>query len=206
LGVAINGSVTVRELMKENFLSVNKVRWQILRSTNGSLSLADKIHFFQVTADVGRGSVEMVDLTEGGWFVSEVDVSGNEVVMMSTDGSETITRNYLQDEQVVMSVGRGVAVVNATNQEGLATRAASVAEAMGYDVLSVINTPEKKAVTELRVMGSVEEQGFYTYPLERVFGVQARVDEKVESEYRADVVLIVGDDYYDLMYKKTKEW
>jgi len=200
LGIPITGTVVVRKLEQEKLGSWNSMKWQLLRSTRGDLGIADKVKLFRATADIYQSQVTSDDLMVGSWYKSEFNPAGDRVVRPVAERINKLTRMYLQDEQVVGVAGREVAVVNATSHEGLATRAATSLQSMGYDVVNITNGKEMKQQSELRVAPEVMEQKYYLEPMEKVFGIEPMVLAEVETKYRADVVLLVGEDYYQLWY------
>lgn len=87
-------------------------------------------------------------------------------------------------------------VVNGTSAAGLAERTAQSLELLGFRVVSTQTNPEPVVSTQLRYRPD-QTCAEVIKTLRELVAWEHVTDDSVESEYQADVVLLLGDDLVD---------
>ena len=93
-----------------------------------------------------------------------------------------------------------LAVVNATNHTGLGEKVRRLAENMGLVVVNVMDTPDLRGGSNISLGQEVKETDYVVDRLKALFEMPVRADQDTSGE-RADVVIWIGEDYWDRVFK-----
>jgi len=192
LGTVVYGVVEGVSVSENS--SLTKVGWEWIRGRyEGDLQVWERWMVGAKLFESWGWEVERVNVAEEYGEVVEA-IGEEEKVMMEERWLEEIGRKYLQDWQIKQESGVSVAVLNATDRSGLATETAKLLGRMGYDVVMVSEVEAEKE-THLYGGSEVRKKESYLWPMEKVLKVVVEEKSEAMGLQRADVVLVVGDDW-----------
>jgi DNA-binding MurR/RpiR family transcriptional regulator len=89
-----------------------------------------------------------------------------------------------------------LAVLNATGYRNLGRTAARLAGNMGVEVVAIADYEKNLSDSSLVVLSSQLKSSFTAGKLAKLYGIAEIKVGELAKDYRADMVLIVGRDYY----------
>lgn len=208
LGLPVDGWIYIGDDFEvadgNDFLNVMQ---SSLGLTNGlipgqktNLSFLEKPRFYYALNQVRPDRISVIDLQKSGTL--------HEAVL--PDGSSNLEPDLVQidsflnsdfDELEMLKEGLSIAVLNGSEAPGLATRASRIISNAGGNVIQVGESPLR--VVDCILYASEKEKNLYTVKrIKNMFDCDISTDTIEES--RADIAIVVGDDYYQQVTGSSK--
>lgn len=164
------------------------------------LLLADSISFFRQVGDVRGDKIRVINLKDTSVMEKVLDRGGSEVFLVDKDRLDgLIERNY--SSKVYAEEGLDVAVINTTGEAGLGSKFSRLLFNSGVVVVSVDDDLRDLEKSLILTNEKALKTGL-TGKLISLFlnGPEWKITDT--SSYRADVVILVGKDYWQYLNKK----
>ena len=140
--------------------------------------------------------VKSIALAETNVLKKESLADGSEVLVTEFFRLDELVKKYFADSRIKKE-GIKIEILNATDYPGLANQLARLVTNMGGEVISVanssINPPADGLTSSIQYQEKELKKNYTLQKLERILGVKAEIGEMAES--RADLVILVGEDY-----------
>lgn len=148
-----------------------------------------------------RGGVDRVDLGELVALAETGLPDGSQVKEITVAGADQLSQKWAADEQLRGS-GVRLAVVNATNHKGLGGQVGRILGNMGAIVVNVTDTVDLVDVSRVEVGEKRTPEAAY---VARRVGKMLEIGRLVKgdtNEQRAEVVVWLGEDYWQRVFGK----
>jgi len=213
LRVPIDGYALVSDLVKEAKLDskprdfiLEYLRNLFFKHTKTNLTKKDVFLLWLKTRKIRQDKISVVDLEKLDITEKIILPDNSESFKINPQKFKKIASEFFKDNQIRQE-NLEIAVLNSTSYSGLATGVADLIENIGGRVVEVGETEKSKIQSaswrtnsKCKIKSKKEFKKSYTLKkLEKVFGCQW--EEEDTGDYRGDLVLILGEDYW----KKLKE-
>jgi len=128
--------------------------------------------------------------------IEERRLDGLRAVRVDEGKFSQMVGGKLRDRALIDEMGVSLAVVNATGYDGLATQVASTLVMTGYDVVSTTDAEVSKQSFVWMEKGVKVDDKVILWPLKHILGLSVEEKEGLVGEYRAQLVVILGEDYW----------
>jgi hypothetical protein len=198
--ILANGEFSLDNDLRKVKISIVKTIVSLLRGRGETnLHSWDLIKFGWKIIGLKESKINLFDLAEMTVFSETVLPDGTQAAQIDTLRLERII-NRLFLEEGIRNGDLAIAVLNGTGKTGLAKQAARIISNIGGRVISEADFKEAKEGSWLKgkrceIRSSLDYKESYTVKrLSEIFGCSWVGEEKYEQ--RADVVLIVGENYW----------
>jgi hypothetical protein len=199
-GVRIVGVLTIKEGEWQKW-GVIRNKW--LMSWGNGLKLTDGWKWWWWTRRVDQSDVEVVDLQQEGFVSTELQPDRSIRYRMGDNMLEKLRTKWLTDE-VVKRQGKGVRILNGTKHKGLANELAKELAGVGFDVVGVDDKNQEVAKSELLFDQELPNSSIMKWLLYDLVSTEPKLKAGVEQEYRSQVVIVLGEDYFERKYGKSE--
>lgn len=192
LGLSLEGFAIIDTYRDWEDVPINSVVSQL------SLSLQDKLWLRHKLRNAN--TTELIELVTSSTVSQETRVDG-EVEYVLTPSVLRFIQDKLGNRELAKQ-SLEMAVVNATPHSGLATQVANSLKLAGFDVINVSDQIEKLETSYIQVAPDQSENFILRYTLSLITQLPVSVHDQVEPKYRAKVVVVLGEDYWNYLYSK----
>lgn len=191
--LADSGQHTVAS--KEEILT--RLRSQMLGGGRSNLTSVDLFRLWWGIRGLRFDKIKTVDLVKTNSLTTQVLADQTQALEINNSNlDERFQRLFF--EPLLRQERLGIEVLNATMHPGLGERAARIVNNMGGEVLIVGNSD--KQIKKCQASSTKEKKESYTVKkLEKVFNCDW---EEKKEEGRAEITLILGEDYWKLLNEK----
>jgi len=212
LRIPLDGYALISNLKETNLnfksrdFILESFRDLFLRSNKTNLTKGDVFFLWLKLKKIRQDKITLVDLEKLDITEKIILLDGTESFKFDPQKFKKIAIDIFKDNQIRQE-NLEIAVLNSTSYSGLATRVADLIENIGGRVVEVGEIKNSKfqsaswrTNSKCKIKSKKEFKKSYTLKkLEKVFGCQW--EEEDTGDYRGDLVLILGEDYW----KKLKE-
>lgn len=166
----------------------------------------------------GRGETNLGrwDLLRAWWEIKKlrsdkmksIDLQETDILktLSLPDGSSVLETDFFRLDELVKKYfgdskikkeGIKIEVLNATGEQGLAKKMVRLITNMGGEVIAVGNAEKKQENSNMKCRDKSIKNTYTVQKLETILSAKAEVEEMAES--RADVLILVGEDYWQKM-------
>lgn len=207
LGVPIDGYLTIQPCqtaeVREKRICLLERLWALMWSAKQTnLSRWDLVRLWWGIRQIRLSKIKVVDLCQN-QNCDEVELpDGSKVWQLASEDLHKLSSNLLADSQI-KDEGLSVAVLNGTSHYGLANRGARILTSVGTQILKISDWDNKTSVCEIRGAKKVSES--YTFKkIQKLF--DCRRQEEDVSEHRVDILVILGENYWDKLTKRKENF
>lgn len=194
LGVPFVGAARIDNWTNWEQLSVNEVVSQL------PVSLSDRLWLKQKLEAANQEIV--ISLTESNTLEKSTRIDGEDEYTMTANSSSLLAKSL--GDPLLMRQSLEMAIVNATTHSGLASTVSEKMKLAGFDVINVSDQVDKLD-TSIILISQEESQNIQLITtLTTITGIPVKVGNEVESKYRAHVVILLGNDYWQFLNEKPK--
>ena len=176
------------------------IRPMSLSLIGNEIGILDVFRYSQRISRLREDQIEVIPLHESRLAYTEVQPDGTEMFLLDKLRLDGFLLDRIKG-LVYTEEDHGVSVINTTSHYGLATSVSRLFLNSGLDVVGVGENQMNLEITQILVknkeMESEETTHFVTHAFD---SYELRVGET--EEYRADVVVLIGEDYYKSMQEK----
>jgi hypothetical protein len=176
------------------------IRPMSLSLIGNEIGILDVIRFSERISGLRKDQIEVMPLHESRLAVTVLQPDGTEVFQLDKLRLDGYLLNRIKGS-VYTEEDHGVAVVNTTPHYGLATSVSRLFLNSGLDVVGVGENQMNLETTQILIkdeeLANQETTRFATYAFDEY---ELKVGET--DEYRAEVVVLIGEDYYRIMEEK----
>lgn len=185
---------STKQPMTVDMLSQSFWKQLFFRETS-TFPYLDRFKAWWFLSHVRKDKMTRVDLVSSG----AVNNSTLDIIKSDEIVSKIFPDPLLQQEQVT------VAVVNTTAEPKIATRVGRALFDMGINVVRVTDSRDGYPETHLVYTFSDHKRSLTSETIQHVFGMepaQVSVDTAITADYRADIVLLLGEDAASMFLMK----
>lgn len=188
LGINMTQTLVIRN-------GTNAVTWRDILHAKSDMALFQRIWLARAFFELGKSQTD-IDLEQNYLTAGNQDT---QIQYLSETSRQRLVERTVSNPRISQS-GIQVGVVNTTGITGLASFAIDRFRPLGYDIVNVRDQQETLEVTTIHVQHDLEFEPEFIRPvLEMLSGEVEIVTGEVLDTYRADVVIKLGSDYYDLV-------
>ncbi|MCH7951445.1 LytR C-terminal domain-containing protein [Patescibacteria group bacterium] len=164
-----------------------------------NFGLWDLFRLWNAIGAVRLHNVELVDLSRSGAVVEQSQPDGSVTFTADLELLDQLSRRLFSHPELIEE-GVAVAVLNGTNHRGLGARVARIVRNMGGDVVVVSDYSRTEEMTTLWASQDDLLKNSTTRQLSKALFIErALVGET--SQQRADILVVVGEDYWTRLTK-----
>lgn len=188
-----SGGVEIkRETARSGFRQI--IGKAIFGRANTNLGLWDLIGLWRAIGLVRLHNVEWLNFSQVGAVSEQIQPDGSTAFIADLELLDQLSRHLFSHPELVEE-GLAIAVLNATNHRGLGARVARNIRNMGGDVVSVSDSLRNQDSSKLWVSQDELLGSFTARFLAKTFLID-KVSKGETSQQRADVLIIVGENYW----------
>jgi len=164
-----------------------------------NFGLWDLFRLWNAIGAVRLHNVELVDLSRSGAVVEQSQPDGSVTFTADLELLDQLSRRLFSHPELIEE-GVAVAVLNGTNHRGLGARVARIVRNMGGDVVVVSDYSRTEEMTTLWASQDDLLKNSTTRQLSKALFIE-RVLVGETSQQRADILVVVGEDYWTRLTK-----
>ncbi len=164
------------------------------RKIRTNLPLVDVIQLWRSLHLVPSNLVAMYDLESQGILQQVFQPDGSTLFISDAELMDNFSKDFFSEPRIVEE-GMSMVILNSTDHLGLGVQAARLVHNVGGDVIAVRDFSDQLEKTRMVVSNDTAMNTLTVKKLLNLFDIEiAEVGDT--AEYRADVVLILGEDYW----------
>lgn len=188
LGYWMGLNITRTFMVTDNHRSLLTV---LLRS-QGQANLVERLWLYNTLRGL-QVRQQIIDLNKD--FLSDARESNQTNRILSSQSRSSLLNKILSNHHISQS-GIQVSIVNTTGTSGLAGYATEILKGLTYDVVSITDEQSTATQTQLLVQDLSQTSNEFLRPMLEMLPPNVPiVEQETLSQYRSDVVLILGTDY-----------
>ncbi len=205
LGIPIDGYLSVKpcvslEVREKKICLLKQLRTSLFSAQQTDLSKWDILRLWWGVNQIRLSKINVSDLCQNQLCEEVMLPDGSKVWQLDSDSIDKISANLFADPQI-KNEGLSIALLNGTSHYGLANRGARILTNLGVAVLKISDWDNKLSVCEIRAPKSLTES--YTFKkTQNLFNCRWQEDDL--KEHRVDILLILGEYYWDRLSKKKE--
>lgn len=166
----------------------------LIKKGKTNLGSSDLIRLYQGISSMSLGRLRFIDLENLEILEKQTQPDGSFKFIGNRELMDRFVREEFNEPQIVME-GLDIVVLNSTEYTALGQVSARTIQNIGGDVLAVRDYEDSQESNKIIIATQELEESFTVKKLENIFSVdELKIGDT--SEYRSDVVLIVGEEYY----------
>jgi len=193
-GFLVGGKFLVKEMSLKNFL-LNQIFPLQFSKEKTNLSRWDQARLWWFLKRIREDKINLIDLSQTS-ASSEVELpDGSRAMKIDQERLERIISQFFVDPKI-KEEDLSISILNKTEHFGLANKAARIISNSGGRVIQVGSEQKEDSKTNCQIKSHKKHRQSYTVlKLSRLFDCQW-VEEPL-SEQRAEIVLLLGEDYWE---------
>lgn len=204
LGAPIDGYI----FMQEPIDGQSPAKWGqslikkiVCREKSTNLIWWDWLRVCWQTRKIRQDKIKIIHLEQTG-VLKEVTLSDeSKTLEIDAEKIDEISGNFFKDPQIRLE-NLAVAVLNGTDHPGLASKGARLITNIGGRVIKVGDAEQKTSQCKIKVQSSLRKPKNYTArKLQKIFNCQ--LEEEDLTDYRVDILLLLGEEYWEKLTKRT---
>lgn len=201
--LTLKNFITKNQSLEETRNLITKNLWQIFRvGENHYLNRWDFLRLWWLARNLRQDRLKIIDLAQTGAFTEVTLADGSQVRKIDLTRADKTIGEYFKDEEIAKE-DFSIAVLNGTAFTGLANQAVRLVNNLGGRVIEVGNWEEK--VSDCEIISSKSITRSYTVKkLKKIFACRWISGDL--GNHRADLLLILGEKFWEKMTKKTADF
>jgi len=206
LGIPIDGylsfpACSALEIREKKICLLNELWTSVFSTKKTSLSRWDRLRLWWGVRQIRLSKIIISDLCQG-QYCEEAQLSdGSKVWQLGLERVDKIAINLFTDPQL-KSEALSLEILNGTSHYGLANRGGRILTNVGAVVLKISDWDNELSTCEIRTPKSLTAS--YTFQkIQSLFGCRWQEDDL--KDQRFDILLILGEYYYDKLSKKKTD-
>lgn len=205
LGIPVDGYLSVKPCVslevREKKICLLRELWTSLFSARQTdLSKWDILRLWWGVNQIRLSKINVSDLCQSQLCEEVILPDGSKIRQLGSDIIDKISANLFADPQI-KNEGLSLALLNGTPHYGLANRGARILTNIGSTVLKISDWDNMLSICEIRCPKRMTES--YTFKkTQNLFNCRWQEDDLKKD--RVDILLIVGEYYWDRLSKKKE--
>lgn len=208
LGVPLDGYAIMESFRFESGQKSEVVKKQLLNQVGGllksskktNLTVWDLILFWWQVKKIRPTKIRLVNLDQLGVCSETTLADGTRAVSVDSERLNQFVNQFFKDEKI-RSENKALSVLNGTGQFGLAKKGARLISNLGGRVVEIGDWTPSVLNCQLRGARSLLKS-YTAQKIKKIFDCQW-VGEDLAG-HRADLVVVLGEDYWQMLFKKKE--